>query len=102
MATVAPEQEMLLDVRNPRTGQADFRLAVSSRAEVAAKAARLRANQRRWEAVGVEARCGVMARWLGVVKQRAPDIGAEQSAAGGDSSRGGSTRSGEEHAARGV
>ena len=26
MATVAPEQEMLLDVRNPRTGQADFRL----------------------------------------------------------------------------
>ena len=75
MATVAPEQEMLLEVRNPRTGQADFRLAVASRAEVAEKAARLRDNQRRWEATGVEARCGVMARWLGAVKGRAMDIG---------------------------
>src|SRR5688572_577222 len=75
MATVAPEAEMLLVVRNPRTGEADFRLAVSSRTEVAAKAARLRENQRGWEAMGVEARCGVIARWLGAVKERAADIG---------------------------
>src|SRR5690606_38605019 len=75
MATVAPEREMLLDVRNPRTGEADFQLAVSSRAEVAEKAARLRANQRGWEAMGVGGRCAVMARWLGAVKARAADIG---------------------------
>ena len=75
MASAAPAEEAMLDVRNPRTGQADFELAVSSRAEVAAKAARLRDNQRGWEAMGVEARCGVMARWLGAVKGRAMDIG---------------------------
>src|SRR6187549_4207842 len=75
MATVAPEAEMVLDVRNPRTGAADFRLPVSDANEVAAKAARLRNNQRGWETIGVEARCGVMARWLGAVKARAMDIG---------------------------
>ena len=74
MATAAA-QEAMLAVRNPRTGGADHTLAVSSRADVAEKAARLRANQRGWEAMGVEERCGVMARWLGAVKQRAADIG---------------------------
>ena len=75
MASAAIAQEAMLEVRNPRTGQADRTLAISSRAEVAEKAARLRANQPAWEALGVEGRCGVMARWLGVVKSRAQDIG---------------------------
>ena len=74
MATQAPVQAML-DVRNPRTGQAEYRLAIARPAEVAAKAARLRANQREWGALPVEARCGVMARWLHQVKARAADIG---------------------------
>ena len=64
MASAAPAQEAMLAVRNPRTGRADFELAISSRAEVAEKAARLRANQPSWEALGVEGRCGVMARWV--------------------------------------
>jgi len=64
-------QSAVLDVRNPRTGTADHSIAVSSREEVAGKAARLRENQRAWEAKGVEGRCGVMARWLGAVKARA-------------------------------
>ena len=46
MATVAPDKEMLLDVRNPRTGGVDFRLPVSDAREIAAKAARPRNNQR--------------------------------------------------------
>ena len=75
MATAAIAQEPLLDVRNPRTGQTDFRVQVSSCDEVAAKAERLRTNQTAWEALGVEGRCGVMARWLGAVKQSAADIG---------------------------
>src|SRR6478735_8082731 len=75
MATVAAEQERLREVRNPRTGEADFRLPVSDPHEIAAKAARLRNNQRGWEAMGVAGRCGVMARWLGEVKGRATDIG---------------------------
>ena len=65
----------ILEVRNPRTGAVDHRIAVSSREEVAAKAARLRENQHVWEAMGVGGRCAVMARWLGAVKARAIDIG---------------------------
>src|SRR5690606_14972344 len=75
MASAAPAQEAMLAVRNPRTGQSDFELAVSSQAEVAEKAARLRANEPAWEAMDVEGRCGVMARWRGAVKGRAADIG---------------------------
>jgi succinate-semialdehyde dehydrogenase/glutarate-semialdehyde dehydrogenase len=62
-------------VRNPRTGQADHQITVSTREDVAAKAAALRANQRAWEAMGVAGRCGVMARWLGAVKAQAMAIG---------------------------
>ena len=51
MASAAPAQEAMLAVRNPRTGRIDFELAVSSRAEVAEKAARLRASQPAWEAL---------------------------------------------------
>ena len=64
-----------LDVRNPRTGAADHSIVVSSAQEVAEKAARLRENQRAWEAMGVAGRCGVMARWLGAVKESALAIG---------------------------
>jgi succinate-semialdehyde dehydrogenase/glutarate-semialdehyde dehydrogenase len=74
MASAGLEDEVL-DVRNPRTGQPDIRLPVSNAREIAAKAARLRNNQWGWEALGVEGRCGVMARWLGAVKGRATDIG---------------------------
>lgn len=51
--------DAVLDVRNPRTGEVDHRIAVSSRDEVAGMAARLRENQRSWEAMGVAGRCGV-------------------------------------------
>jgi len=73
MATVA--HAPVMDVRNPRTGQADFQLALSGAGEVAAKAATLRANQPAWEAMGVAGRCAVMARWLGAVKAQAMAIG---------------------------
>ena len=65
----------VIEVRNPRTGQADRTLAVSSRQEVADKAERMRAAQAGWEALGVAGRCAVMARWLGAVKARAAEIG---------------------------
>jgi acyl-CoA reductase-like NAD-dependent aldehyde dehydrogenase len=75
MASAAIAQQAMLQVRNPRTGQMDRTLTVSSGAEVADTATRLRAAQPTWEALGVERRCGVMARWLGAVKARAQDIG---------------------------
>ena len=59
------EQGATLAVRNPRTGQVDHQITVATQAEVAAKAATLRANQVAWEALGIGGRCAVMARWLG-------------------------------------
>jgi acyl-CoA reductase-like NAD-dependent aldehyde dehydrogenase len=61
-------------VRNPRTGQTDFNLAVADADEVTAKAARLRAGQKAWEAMGLAGRSAVMARWLGEVRKRASAI----------------------------
>jgi acyl-CoA reductase-like NAD-dependent aldehyde dehydrogenase len=75
MASAAIAQEAMLAVRNPRTGKPDHQLVVSSPAEVAAKARQLRANQRAWGALPIEARCAVMARWLGEVKASAALIG---------------------------
>lgn len=72
---MAEADAAIMAVRNPRTGQADFQLQLATPADVAAKAAALRAAQPAWEAMGVAGRCGVMARWLGAVKARAADIG---------------------------
>jgi acyl-CoA reductase-like NAD-dependent aldehyde dehydrogenase len=60
-----------LPVRNPRTGQIDFQLPVTPAAEVAAKAARLRHNQKGWAALPLEQRLNVMRRWLGEVAKQA-------------------------------
>jgi acyl-CoA reductase-like NAD-dependent aldehyde dehydrogenase len=51
----------VLEVRNPATGAPAGAVAVDSAASVAGKAARLRANQAEWEALGVKGRY----RWLG-------------------------------------
>ncbi len=75
MASAAIAQEAVLAVRNPRMGTTDFDLRVSSPGDVADKARRLRDAQQRWAALPLEARCGVMARWLAEVKSRAAAIG---------------------------
>jgi acyl-CoA reductase-like NAD-dependent aldehyde dehydrogenase len=61
-------------VRNPRTGLKDFDLPVATADEVAAKAARLRAAQKNWHAMGLAGRSAVMARWLAEVRKRAGAI----------------------------
>jgi len=75
MATIDLSQGTTLPVRNPRTGEVDHTITSTTGAEVAAKAAALRAAQPAWEALGVAGRCGVMARWLGAVKAQAMVIG---------------------------
>jgi succinate-semialdehyde dehydrogenase/glutarate-semialdehyde dehydrogenase len=75
MADVSPRTiERTIPVRNPRTGRTDFELPVASVDEVAAKAARLRQNQKAWSAMGLQGRSAVMARWLGEVRKRAAAI----------------------------
>lgn len=75
MASAVLAEDALLDVRNPRTGQADYKLPVSNAREIAAKAARLRNNQQAWAAMPLEQRIGVMGRWLEAVRARAAEIG---------------------------
>ena len=71
MAQTSPRT---VPVRNPRTGRTDFDLHVAPAGEVAAAAARLRANQPAWQALGLNGRSAVMARWLAEVRQRAAAI----------------------------
>jgi len=64
-----------LGVRDPRTGEIEFNLRVDSPEEVAAKARRLRENQKAWAALSIADRVGVMRRWLGEVAKRAQALG---------------------------
>ncbi len=50
-------------VRNPRTGQTDCHIEAPGAAELAALAARLRAGQVAWSAMGVAGRTGVVRAW---------------------------------------
>lgn len=62
--------------RNPRTGEADYAFAESTRAQIAAEAARLRAVQPAWEALGPEGRAGVLMRLADAVEASAGSINA--------------------------
>lgn len=53
----------ILEVRNPRTGERDYRLTVPDRAGLAAVAAELRAAQPAWAALGVRRRCEILQAW---------------------------------------
>jgi succinate-semialdehyde dehydrogenase/glutarate-semialdehyde dehydrogenase len=71
MALAAPRT---LAVRNPRTGRTDFDLVVATAQDVAARATRLRENQKAWCDLGLAGRTAVMARWLAEVGKRARAI----------------------------
>ncbi len=64
----------VIDVRNPRTGEFDTRLATASADDVAREGARLRAGQTAWAAAGLEARTAVMLAWADAIEARAADI----------------------------
>ena len=61
---------------NPRTGEADYEFAISSREEIATEAARLRAVQPAWEAMGPEGRAAVLMRLADAIEAAAPQIAA--------------------------
>jgi acyl-CoA reductase-like NAD-dependent aldehyde dehydrogenase len=67
---MAESEQRMLPVRNPRTGQVDFALPVATAAQVAAKAARLRAGQVAWGARPLAERIAVMQHFLGEVAKR--------------------------------
>ena len=71
---MADAEVRTLPVRNPRTGEIDLTLEITPPGEVAAKARRLRENQKAWAAMPIGDRIAVMQRWLGEVAKRANDI----------------------------
>ena len=65
-----------MKARNPRTGEVDYEFAESSREEIAASAARLRAAQPAWEAMGPQGRAEVMNRFADALEAAAPKVAA--------------------------
>ncbi|WP_405228809.1 aldehyde dehydrogenase family protein [Lentisalinibacter sediminis] len=66
--------ERLLDVRNPRTGERDYRIAAADAGTVAAAAARLRSGQAAWAARPLEERVGVLDEWVAAVDRRRQEL----------------------------
>lgn len=65
-----------MKARNPRTGEEDYEFSVSSREEIASEAARLRAAQPAWEAMGPQGRAAIMMRFADAIEAAAPAIAA--------------------------
>ncbi len=61
--------ERLLDVRNPRTGETDYRIAAAGDETVAAAAQRLRAAQPAWAARPLDERLSVLDDWVAAVSR---------------------------------
>lgn len=68
-----------IDVRNPYTGQVDYRIEVASAEMVAAKARTLRQAQAAWGAMALDARMSVMMRWADALEAHAARITAADS-----------------------
>ncbi len=66
----------VMKARNPRTGALDYEFAASTREDIAAEAARLRAAQPAWEARGPEGRAAVLNRFADAIDAHAPAIAA--------------------------
>jgi acyl-CoA reductase-like NAD-dependent aldehyde dehydrogenase len=60
---MADVESRTLGIRNPRTGAIDFQLRIATAEEVAAKAARLRENQKMWAARPVGVVIGLLCCW---------------------------------------
>lgn len=59
---------MTIPVRNPRTGEIDYSIEAASAAEIAATAARLRAAQPAWLALGAERRAAALLAWAAALQ----------------------------------
>lgn len=68
-----------IDVRNPRSGKADFRIVAASAREVAEKAETLRQGQAQWAAMPLDRRMELMMRWADALETHASAITAADS-----------------------
>ena len=65
----ATTSERPIDVVNPRTGEVDYRITPPTKGELESTAARLRAAQASWLALGVEARGVALNRWADEIER---------------------------------
>ena len=63
-----------IEVRNPRTGSADYTLEQTTQDELKEIVAKARKAQRGWEDMGLEARIEVLARWRDVIAASQPAL----------------------------
>lgn len=70
---------MTIPVRNPRTGEVDYAIEAASAEQIAAAAARLRANQPAWLARGAEGRAAVLLRWAEALQANMAGIAGQLS-----------------------
>ncbi len=73
-ASNPPAEPRILQVRNPRTGQADYQIKVCSTAELETMAMALRAAQPDWRSRGLAERIQVLQRWSEALEQSSPDV----------------------------
>ena len=71
---MAEMSSSMLQVRNPRTGQNDYALAITPAEELPGIAAQLRSHGCEWEARGVANRCEVLAAWRDALMASREDI----------------------------
>lgn len=64
----------VLEVRNPRTGENDYRINVADPETVAMAADRLRSAQPEWAALALEARLSILGDWLGAVSRHRSEL----------------------------
>ena len=63
-----------LKVRNPRTGERDFELSVTTADEIRKIATELQSAQKSWRGAGLESRISAMQRWKNELNARHADI----------------------------
>lgn len=68
-----------IGVRNPRTGEVDYRIRAASGQEVAEKADALRQGQAQWAAMPLDRRMGLMMKWADALEAHASAITAADS-----------------------
>ena len=65
---------MTINVVNPRTGAVDYHIEAASREAIAATAARLRAAQPEWLALGAEGRAKALLQWADMIMAHLPAL----------------------------
>jgi succinate-semialdehyde dehydrogenase/glutarate-semialdehyde dehydrogenase len=70
--------ERAIMVRNPRTGEHDYKIVPPSEAEFAARCTSLRAHQKAWSEGGIGHRTAVMRRWAAAILENQSEIAAAE------------------------